>query len=295
MLQKKSLYFHIPFCIKRCSYCDFTTYAGMESWIPEYFKTLQREICLARLEVEKDTLIHSIFFGGGTPSIVPACEYKTILQQVNSQFKMADLVETSLEANPGALHERDLRRYRDMGFNRISLGVQSFHEAELKLLGRIHGNRETYEAVVNIRAAGFDNMSLDLIYGLPGQTLPLWKENIKRALDFNPEHISMYCLTIEEDTPLYEAVKSGEIIPLEDDVAAEMYELAIQDMTEAGYRHYEISNWAKIDTSGADFRCLHNLQYWRNEEYYGFGAGAHGYLRNMRVANNDIIPIYINK
>ncbi len=289
------MYFHIPFCSKRCSYCDFTTYSGMEKWIPQYFQAIQKEVELAGAAVDEGIKIHTIFFGGGTPSIVPANSYQNMLKIITENFKTANEMEISLEANPGTLMEKDLSEYRVFGFNRISLGVQSFIEEELRLLGRIHNCQDTLDAVDKIRKSGFANLNLDLIYGLPGQSISSWKDTLARALDLNPEHLSMYCLTLEEGTPLFEAVQSGEIIPIDDDDSAQMYELAMNTMGEAGYRHYEISNWARVDKSGRDYRCLHNLQYWKNEEYYGFGAGAHAYINNMRVANVDSIPIYTTK
>ncbi len=200
----------------------------------------------------------------------------------------------SLEANPGTLRDIDLSEYQRIGFNRISLGVQSFHQDELKLLGRIHDSQDIGNAVTAIRQSGFSNLNLDLIYGLPGQSIYRWKESLERAIDLLPEHLSLYCLTIEEGTPLEESVKRGIIVPLDDDDSAEMYELAMNMLDNAGYRHYEISNWAKKTTGGEDFRCLHNLQYWRNEEYFGFGAGAHGYNHHMRVVNYAEIPNYIS-
>jgi oxygen-independent coproporphyrinogen-3 oxidase len=292
MPENKSMYFHIPFCSKRCSYCDFTTYSGMEKWIPQYFQAIQKEVKLAGFALDEGIKVHTIFFGGGTPSIVPAKSYQNLLKAIGENFMTTEDMEVSLEANPGTIKEKDLCEYRDCGFNRISLGVQSFNEGELRLLGRIHKCQDTLDAVDKIRKSGFENLNLDLIYGLPGQSISSWKDTMAHALDLNPEHLSMYCLTLEEGTPLFEAVQSGEIIPMDDDDSAQMYELAMKTMTEVGYRHYEISNWARVDNSGRDYRCLHNLQYWKNEEYYGFGAGAHAYINNMRVANDDTFPNY---
>lgn len=265
----------------------------MEKWIPAYFSTLEKQIVLAVRDEQEKPRIHTIFFGGGTPSFVPASEYKKLLKVVRSSFELTENIEMSLEANPGTLRERDLSEYKRIGINRISLGVQSFHQDELKLLGRIHDSQDIWNAVQAIRQAGFSNLNLDLIYGLPGQSISRWKESLERALDLKPEHLSLYCLTIEEGTPLEASVKRGEVVPLNDDDSAEMYELAMQMLERAEYRHYEISNWAKKSSGNEDFRCRHNLQYWRNQEYYGFGAGAHGYIRSVRVANYSKIPQYI--
>jgi oxygen-independent coproporphyrinogen-3 oxidase len=205
-----------------------------------------------------------------------------------------ETAEISLEANPGTIRERDMAEFNRAGINRISLGVQSFHVEDLQLLGRIHDRKDVLAAVKSIRSSGIRNLNLDLIYGLPGQTTAGWENNLDQALNLDPEHLSLYCLTIEEGMPLFEAVRQGEVLPLPNDAAADMYELAMAKLRAAGYRHYEISNWAKAGSPGEDLRCRHNLQYWRNREYYGFGAGAHGYIHNMRVGNNISVPIYIN-
>ncbi len=265
----------------------------MEKWIPSYFQAMGKEVELAVGDELGKPKIHTIFFGGGTPSIVLAEFYGQLLKVVRDKFDLDDDLEMSLEANPGTIQAKDLSDYRHLGFNRISLGVQSFQPKELQLLGRIHDNRETIAAIQGIRASGFTNLNLDLIYGLPGQSHADWKETLHQAMDLEPEHLSLYCLTIEEGTPLAVRVKAGEIIPLDEDSSADMFEIAMEELATAGYRHYEISNWAKVRSDGEDYRCQHNIQYWRNEEYYGFGAGAHGYIHNMRVANIGNIPQFI--
>lgn len=294
MALAKSIYFHIPFCARRCNYCDFTTFSGMDKWIPSYFNALEKEVLLAVKDESVKPRIHTVFFGGGTPSIVPPDEYKSLLGVVESSFSLLTDVEMSFETNPGTIQDKDMSEYRRSGFNRVSLGVQSFNSDELVLLGRIHNTQDVYDAVNIVRKAGFDNINLDLIYGIPGQTINSWVDSLKRALDLRPEHLSLYCLTIEEGTKLAECVKKGEIVPLKDDEAAEMYEQSLLILDEAGYRHYEISNWAKKTIGGNDYRCRHNLQYWKNEEYYGFGVGAHGYVNNMRIVNFENIPTFIS-
>lgn len=288
------MYIHIPFCVKRCNYCDFTTYSGIERWIPEYFEALKREIQIAGVSSRDNVPVHTLFFGGGTPSVVPTDYYKGLFDVIYSNFRVDHDAEISFEANPGTVNENLLSEYKKIGFNRISLGAQSFHDGELKLLGRIHNSQGIYQAVESIRDSGFDNMNLDLIYGLPGQTLSKWKQSLTRAIALEPEHLSLYSLTIEEGTPFAWDVAQGKLDPLPDDEAAEMYELAMDMLDEAGYKHYEISNWAKRSNE-RDYRCRHNLQYWRNLEYYGFGAGAHGYIKGLRVANIGTIPEYIQQ
>lgn len=265
----------------------------MESWIPKYFGALEREMEASGRIDNGESLIHTIFFGGGTPSIVPVEYYERLLQKAANVFNLDGKLEITLETNPGTLQGRDLSGYQRAGINRVSIGVQSFQSQELSLLGRIHNNEETFRAVTSIRDAGIQNINLDLIYGLPGQTLAAWDDNLAEALKLAPEHLSLYCLTIEEGTTLANRVDKGEVVALGEDEAAEMYEFAISKLRDAGFRHYEISNWAKLDERGGDYRCQHNMQYWKNEEYYGFGAGAHGYIRNVRVDNNPSIAGYI--
>ena len=265
----------------------------MERWIPKYFDALERETEASGRVDNGESLIHTIYFGGGTPSIVPFEYYQRLLQKVANEFNLDRNLEITLEANPGTVQGRDFSGYQQAGINRVSIGVQSFQPQELKLLGRIHNNEDTYRTMESIRAAGINNINLDMIYGIPGQAVDGWGKNLSEALSLTPEHLSLYCLTIEEGTPLADRVARGEVVALAEDEAAEMFEVAIRRLKDAGYHHYEISNWAKKVESGEDYRCQHNLQYWKNEEYYGFGAGAHGYFHGVRVAKNHSIAGYI--
>ena len=287
---KYSLYFHIPFCTHRCAYCDFNTYAGQESLIPAYVEALCNEVRLVAASSKEPLPIHTIFFGGGTPSLLAPDQFTQILQTIREQFDLPDLseLETCLEANPGTVTLASLQALRSLGFNRISFGVQSFNPGELRLLERIHDPFDVLNAVRWARQAGFDNLNLDLIYGLPEQPLSSWQDSLRRAVDLNPQHLSLYALTIEEGTPFGRWAARG-LMPLPDpDLVADMYDWASEYLEGQGYEQYEISNWSK-----PGFQCRHNLQYWRNQPYLGFGAGAHGCANKMRISNALHIKNYI--
>ncbi len=291
-----SLYFHIPFCIHRCAYCDFNTYAGQESLIPAYVEALCKEIRLVAGSAPERLPIHTIFFGGGTPSLLTPQQFKQILETVRNHFSLQPIEtfnakfppEISLEANPGTVTLESLQGMRQAGFTRISFGVQSFHADELRLLERIHDPFDVLEAVRWARKAGFENLNIDLIYGLPAQSLSRWQESVRRAADLSPEHLSLYALTIEQGTLFGRWVDHG-LMPVPDpDLAADMYEWATDYLAGQGYEQYEISNWSK-----PGHQCRHNLQYWRNQPYIGFGAGAHGCAYGLRIANIMHIKAYI--
>jgi oxygen-independent coproporphyrinogen-3 oxidase len=310
-----SLYFHIPFCAHRCAYCDFNTYAGQEDAIPAYVDALTREIeyvgrsAISQQEREEDGegQVHTIFFGGGTPSLLSPLQFDSIFKSIRSAFTLTDNAEITIEANPGTVSYDALCRLREIGINRISYGVQSANTEELHMLERIHNFFDVIEAVTSARKAGFENLNLDLIYGLPEQTLSTWQTTLKRILDLHPEHISAYALTLEHGTPFGRWSSKG-LLPLPDpDLAAEMYEWASDELEANGYVQYEISNWAKIKEEGgwmkaentakesSSFACRHNLQYWRGLPYLAFGAGGHGYANGYRYSNVLRIKTYIER
>jgi oxygen-independent coproporphyrinogen III oxidase len=290
-----SLYLHIPFCTHRCAYCDFNTYAGQENLIPAYVDALCNEIRFVANSAPERLSVHTIFFGGGTPSLLTPVQFENILQAVRASFYLhpsdpSAILEISLEANPGTVTIDSLQGLCQAGFNRISFGVQSFHADELHLLERIHDPFDVLQAVRWARKAGFENLNLDLIYGLPEQTLARWQASLRRAVDLAPQHLSLYALTIESGTPFGRWAAHG-LLPVPDpDLAADMYEAASDYLAGQGYEQYEISNWAK-----PGFQCRHNLQYWRNQPYLGFGAGAHGCASGMRISNVLRIKSYIDR
>ena len=277
-----SLYIHIPFCETKCPYCDFNTYAAIEPLMPSYVAALQSEIALWGSLLDSPQL-HTVFFGGGTPSYLPASDIHHIMDTVRSVFDLEADAEVTLEANPGDFSEGKLAAYLDCGINRLSIGVQSFDDKLLHTLGRRHTAEDAARAYHQALSAGFDNISIDLMYGLPYQRIEQWQDTLQQALDLSPPHISMYCLTLEGGTPMERWVEQGAMPAPDVDLAADMYLMAQDEMRAAGYRHYEISNWALHGK-----RSEHNLTYWRNEPYLGVGPGAHSYLAGYRF--NAIKP-----
>jgi oxygen-independent coproporphyrinogen-3 oxidase len=270
--RRLSLYVHIPFCIAKCGYCDFNSYAGQESLIPAYAQALLREAEMwsaACFGWRAETL----FFGGGTPSLMPLAEMERLLEGLRWRLGLTPDAEVTLEANPGTVDKPYLSRLRELGVNRLSLGVQSFREDELAFLGRIHSAEEARSAYRAARSAGFDNVSLDLIFGLPGQTADRWLESLEEAIGLGPEHLSLYALTVEEETPLGRDVACGRTPAPDPDLQAELYLRSADRLAPASYEQYEISNWARPGR-----RCRHNLTYWRNGFWLGLGAGAHSHL-----------------
>ena len=311
MTPDTSLYFHIPFCTHRCAYCDFNTYAGQEEMIPAYVDALCKEVQFVGRGLQGpgdrgEGKVHTIFFGGGTPSLLSPKHFEAIFESIRANFQLTDDAEITIEANPGSVSYDDLLALRQISINRISYGVQSANAEELRMLERIHTFFDVIEAVTNARKAGFRNINLDLIYGLPEQTLSTWQTTVRRILDLHPEHISAYALTLEHGTPFGRWSFKG-ILPLPDpDLAAEMYEWLSEILEANGYIQYEISNWAKINDEGkmkddeywaanSSLACRHNLQYWRGLPYLAFGAGAHGYANGYRYSNVLRIKTYIDR
>ncbi len=277
-----SLYIHIPFCETKCPYCDFNTYAGIEPLIPEYVDALIQEARFwgDALSRHHPLDVGTVFFGGGTPSYLPPSDIARILDEVRSAFHLADGAEITLESNPGDINAERIEAWLKAGINRLSIGVQSLDDGLLQLLGRRHTAQEALDAHHTARNGGFASINMDLMYGLPYQTLDQWRATLEEALEDAPQHVSMYGLTLEEGTPLEASVRRGSV-PLPDpDLAADMYQLAGKLAEEAGHRHYEISNWA---LPGRE--CQHNLTYWRNRPYLGIGPGAHSYLNGYRFSN----------
>lgn len=284
-----SLYLHIPFCRHRCAYCDFNTYAGQEASIPAYVDALCRELEFTAKNAPEKLALHTIFFGGGTPSLLSPRQFASILKTISYHFDLAN-PEITIEANPGTVSLDDLRDLRSLGINRISFGVQSANPAELRMLERAHSYFDVINAVTWARKAGFENLNLDLIYGLPLQSLDDWSATVKLILGLAPEHLSLYALTLEHGTPFGRWSSRG-LMPFPDpDLAADMYEWAGETLEAAGYTQYEISNWAKPERE-----CRHNLQYWRGLPYLAAGAGAHGYANGYRYSNVLRIKTYIER
>ena len=304
MIPDTSIYLHIPFCVHRCAYCDFNTYAGQEDSIPAYVDALIREIEFVGRQLSNLPTfnVQTVFFGGGTPSLLSGPQLAAVMDALRAafSFREAPNLEATIEANPGTTSPEFLHEIRRAGINRLSFGVQSANPDELRMLERAHDFFDVVNSVKWARQAGFDNLNLDLIYALSEQTLASWKSTLQRIVDLHPEHISAYALTLEHGTPFGHWSQRG-LLPLPDpDLAADMYEFAEDFLATNGYVHYEISNWAKnVERSTFNvkrsYECRHNLQYWRSLSYLGLGAGAHGYANGYRYSNVLRIKTYIER
>ncbi|MGE3857074.1 MAG: radical SAM family heme chaperone HemW [Dehalococcoidia bacterium] len=283
-----ALYLHIPFCTAKCGYCDFNSYEGLPGHlVADYTPALIREMALWA-PAAKDLTVDTVFFGGGTPSLTSLDDMSQITAAIREQFNVSSDVEWTLEANPTELSREHLDGLRALGVNRLSMGVQSLQPEELTLLERLHSPERVVEAVRDARAAGFDNLNLDLIFGIMGQPLAKWQDTLERVLDLAPEHLSCYALTVEPGTALYYQVAKGQIEEPDPDVAADQYEWTRTRLARAGYEQYEISNWAQPGRE-----CRHNLVYWHAEPYLGLGAGAHSFFLGRRIANVDAPNRYV--
>ena len=284
-MQPFSIYLHIPFCHHRCSYCDFNTYDGLDDLIPDYTQALCSEIKFMAANFGQRIPVQTVFFGGGTPSLLPITEFSDVLDVLYQEFEIINGAELTLEANPESVSYDYLKGLRTLGINRLSLGMQTANPEELRLLERQHDYDRTALAISLARKAGFDNVSLDLIFGLPHQSIESWQASLELGLTLNPDHFSLYALTVEEGTPLADWIYKGLLNEPDPDLAADMYEWASERLDKCGFNQYEISNWARYDNSNDLLACRHNLQYWRNLPYLGLGAGAHGFAGGYRTAN----------
>jgi putative oxygen-independent coproporphyrinogen III oxidase len=304
----KSLYLHIPFCDRKCYYCDFAITTGGEKLKREYVDAICQEIALTAVQERsrkaknigslaidrnqgqrRNESLTTVFFGGGTPSLLSVAQVGRILGTIRENFGIAEDAEISLEANPGTVTIESLSGYKSLGVNRISLGVQAFQSHLLEICGRAHGVAEIFTAVEAIKTAGITNFSLDLISGLPQQTISDWQESLDQAIALQPTHMSIYDLTIEPGTAFGKRYAPGSNpLPTEETTVA-MYLAARQKLQAAGYMHYEISNYAK-----PGYQCQHNLTYWRNQPFYGMGMGATSYLNGQRIDRPRKMRDYLN-
>jgi len=282
------IYLHVPFCRRKCGYCDFYSVAPGPGLVEAYVEALAREISL-RAEEAPPAPARTLYAGGGTPSLLSAGQWRRILDALREAFPLA-LEELTLEANPAGLGEAYLAELREMGFDRLSLGVQSFDDGELRLLGRRHDAGEARRAVRAARAAGFEEISLDLVYGIPGQGLESWERSIEAALALDPGHVSAYELTLSPDTPLGRRAARGEIPRPPADAVPAYYFLLVDRLAAAGLEAYEISNFARPGRA-----CRHNLNYWRRGPYLGFGPAAHSFVGETRSANLPDLPAYLER
>lgn len=278
------IYVHIPFCVKKCNYCDFASYPQKLSQQDEYITAL-----IGEMEQYKGTKADTVYIGGGTPSVLSWENTNRLICAINETFNLADDTEFTIEVNPKTIDKPKAELLRSLGVNRISIGSQSFCNDELKTLGRIHTAEDTVATYELLKNAGFENISLDLMYALPGQTMDSLGTSVERLLKLNPQHISCYGLKIEEGTPFCSMLKNGEIAETDEDTFADMYEYIRKEFSKAGYIHYEISNFAK---EGRESR--HNLKYWQNEDYLGFGLCASSKVGNRRFTHSADFDEYIS-
>ena len=282
-----SLYFHVPFCLSKCAYCDFASYPGREGDWRRYFEALWRE-----LERGQSALpgreIATAFFGGGTPTLVDAGYIEETLALARRAWRFREDAEITLEGNPGTLTPQKLSAYRRAGINRLSLGAQSFDDGLLKSLGRVHTAAQIAEAVAMARDAGFENVNLDLMYALPGQTMAQWRDALDAAIALGVEHVSAYSLIVEDGTPMAARVASGAVVVPDDEAVNAMQREAVARLEAAGYRRYEISNYAR-----PGFECRHNLVYWNRGDYLGLGCAAHSLADGRRFSNPASLDAYL--
>ncbi len=280
------IYIHIPFCVSKCLYCDFVSFPDAEPQFEAYKNALLKEI--ESCEEIKNKKIETIFLGGGTPTVFNVYYIEEIVNRL-SKFKIDKNCEISIESNPGTIDFNKLKSLRQMGFNRLSLGVQSLNDNLLQKIGRIHTAQTFKNNYRDARKAGFENINLDLMFALPGQTLEDFEQTLNEAVKLDPKHISAYSLIIEKNTPFYEMFEKGEIREAEHETDRYMYELLKNTLCKNGYDHYEISNFAK-----KGYECRHNLCYWQRGDYFGFGLNSHSFVGGYRFCNTSVLDKYLS-
>lgn len=279
------VYVHIPFCQRKCKYCDFTSFDKCDETIKEkYVEVLLQEIEECKIEKQ----VATVYFGGGTPSVLPAEEIEKILAKIKQKFEVLQNAEITIEVNPGTVDSQKLKKYREIGINRLSIGLQSTQNRLLEMLGRIHGYEEFLETYQNARKIGFDNINVDLMLGLPNQSLEDLNQSLTEVISLKPEHISLYSLILEEGTELEKLVSQKKLEMIPEELERKMYWETKKILEQNGYCHYEISNFAK-----PNFQSKHNLDCWNQEEYIGFGVAAHSYVDKKRFSNVENLKEYL--
>lgn len=287
MKNNNALYVHIPFCDHKCIYCDFYSIITSDN-VDNFLTSLKKEIKYFSDEYSAERKFTSVFFGGGTPSLMKPGYIRMILNELNNNFSISENAEITIETNPGTVDLNKLKEFRDSGINRISIGIQSFNADELRFLTRIHDKETAIKTVYNAVDAGFENISVDLIFNLPGQTKEKWKSNLDIAVSLPVSHISAYSLILEQGTILNKMVLDGKVKLQDDDYDADLYQITIDYLENSGFNLYEVSNFAK-----AGFECIHNKTYWEHREYLGFGTSAHSFMNGRRWWNYSSLKRYI--
>lgn len=285
------LYIHVPFCVRKCQYCAFTSCPVNEGKVSIYIEALCREMGIrAGMLSPEERKVETVYIGGGTPTCLSVKDLRAVFEALHHHFEIEPGAEVSVEANPGTVDREKLSTLKKYGAGRISIGVQACRSELLELLGRVHSFGEAVSTLHLARDAGFENINLDLIFGIPGQSLEQWQECLNRAADLNPEHISAYGLHLEEGTPLFEMARGGRVEACPEDLEADMYQYLTECLKGRGYIHYEISNFALPGRF-----CRHNLRYWHNRHYLGMGPAAHSFMAGRRFSNETDIDLYSEK
>ena len=287
-MKNGGIYIHIPFCTEKCIYCDFYSLPNQEQSIKPFIKNLCKEILIRSKKSTIDWKIDTIFIGGGTPSLLSESDLENIISAINKNFNLNDLKEFTIEANPGEFDYNKMVNFKLMGVNRISFGFQSLNLDMLKFMSRWHTPEDSIRTFKNARKAGYSNINIDMIFGIPGQTLDVWSNNLETIVSLEPEHISAYSLTVEKQTPLYHLVQSDKVKMPHENIDLDMFNFTIDFLTEKKYSQYEISNYCKSKRE-----CLHNLHYWKRNPYLSFGPSAHGFNKNIRYWNSRDLNKYM--
>lgn len=288
------LYVHIPFCRQRCGYCDFNTFTGLSRLMPAYVNALCQELAVVG-NGHEDAVIDTIFFGGGTPSLLTLDQFAQIFSQLRTTFNLLPNAEITIEANPGTVSKDYLQGLAGLGVNRLSFGMQSANVQDLVILNRRHQFEDVVNAVSWANQAGIRHINLDLIFGIPGQTVASWQQTLQLASQFQIDHLSLYSLIIEDGTPFKRWYERGLLPEIDEEAVAQMYEWAMDFLNSRGFDQYEISNWALRREDGLDSRCQHNLHTWQYHPYFGFGTGASGFIAGVRTRNVPSIPVFIRR
>lgn len=283
-MESKGLYIHIPFCVQKCKYCDFTSYVADGNEKDKYLDSLEKELKMYKLNQEE---ISTIFIGGGTPTILNKIQLKRLFKMIEDNVDLKKVEEYSIEANPGTLSIEKLKIMKDAGVNRLSIGLQAVQDKHLLFMGRIHNLKQFEESFYNARKVGFDNINIDVIFAFDTQSLEDWKETIDYVAEIKPEHISAYSLIIEEGTDFFEMYKKGELKDIDEEKYLDMYRYTVEKLKKYGFYQYEISNFCN-----AGYECKHNIKYWNCDEYFGVGVGASGYISNERYTNVKTLNDY---
>ncbi|MEJ2194566.1 MAG: radical SAM family heme chaperone HemW [Ignavibacteriaceae bacterium] len=288
-MKETSCYIHIPFCDHKCIYCDFYSIITSEN-IPSFLVSLKNEISYYAVKYSSDRLLTSIFFGGGTPSLMNPDYLEEIMTSIKSNFNVSDSAEVTMETNPGTVDKEKIRKFKEAGINRISIGIQSFHEDELKFLTRIHNGETAINTVNDATDVGFDNINIDLIFNLPGQSKEKWLSNLKQAIILPITHLSAYSLILERGTILNKMVLDGKVFLEDEDHDADLYESTVEFLTANGFYQYEVSNFTK-----PGYESVHNNAYWHYKDYIGFGTSAHSFINGKRWWNYSSLKKYIHE